>query len=160
MNTDYEKLMKILKKYDEAGELENVSFYTGNINGKYDTEYNIENKDVLDTIISDGMIYGSTGSYDIENASYVCVARYKNDSTKNLSSRIEKIELFIDKEHKDDLTFYMVKKDLDLYQKVFKQSNNKGDISDYKDDDSKGLKIFPSKELIEDNLAIAKTRVR
>lgn len=158
MNTDYEKLMEILKKYNEADGLKNVSFYTGNINGKYDTEYNIENKDVLDTIISDGDIRGSVGSYDVENASYVCVSRYKNNPEEKLSSKIEKIDLFIEKGEYSDLPFYMSQKDFDVYQKVFKQSNNKGDISQYENDDSKGLKIFPSKELIKDNLATARIR--
>ena len=160
MKADYEKLVEILKKYYETGELENLSFYTGNVNGKYAIEYNKDQKEVLDTIISDGAMQRSPEDYEVVDASYVCVTRYRNDSTKDLSSRIEKIELFIDKECKDDLIFYMVQQDLDFYQKVFKQSNNKGDISDYKNDDSKGLKIFPSKELIEDNLAIRKTRVR
>ena len=149
MNTNYEQLTQFLRKNCEEG-LNNIDFYVGEINGKYDTEYNIDKKEILDTILSDGKVFGDTGSYEVDDASYVCIARYKNKD-KKLSSEIEKIYLFMQKEDQRDFMFYLVQEDIDIYQKLFDQGNYKGNISKYKKDEGKGLKIFPSSELIEYN---------
>lgn len=150
MKTDYNGLMNILKGYNDSNLLNNVEVYVGEINGEYDALYSIEQKDVLDTIFSDGEINPASTSRDVTDANYVCVVRYKNSEDEN-KSELEKVFLFIEQESQKEFMFNMVQEDPFLYQKIFDQRNYKGNISKYKNDNSEGLKIVPSKELIELN---------
>ena len=150
MKTNYEELIKFFQKFDEEGSLNKIDIYVGEVNGKYDHVYNIEKKEVLDTLLSDGNLYGSANGHDVEGATYTCVFRYVNGD-KNGVGELEKITLFLEKSSQKDFMFAMVQQDLDLYQKIFDRNNYKGNISNFSDDERKGLKIVPSSELIKQN---------
>ena len=150
MKTNYDELIKLFQKFDKEESLDAVDIYVGQVNGKYDHIYNIEKKEVLDTLLSDGDIYGSSDSHDVSGASYTCIVRYINDEN-NSKGKLEKVILLLEKDFQKEFMFAMVQQDLDLYQKIFDRNNYKGNISNFSDDERKGLKIVPSSELIKQN---------
>lgn len=152
MKKDYDKLIQTLRRFYKNSDLKNVEVFSGDINGKYDTLYNIDQKDVLDIIFSDGdIVQKDPDSRDVDNASYVCITRYKNDESNIADSDIDTIFLFVDEKNQKEFMFEFVQKDPELYQKVFDQNNYKGDISEYTDSNDSGYKIVPSSELIQKN---------
>lgn len=150
-----EKLMEVLTKLDKINGLSNIEVYTGKIDGKYDRTYKIEEKEVLDTIVSDGKVDGFPDSYEVDKASYVCIVRFRNSDPERSSGEVEKITLFVSDERKEELMFNLFqeanKDNPDIYQKVF-VDNYKGSIAKYKKEkDVKGTRIYPSEELIKEN---------
>lgn len=154
MKADYSKLIETLKRYSESDCFNNLEIYIGEINGMYDTKYSIRNKDVLDTIFSNGdivpNIYKKEMSYEVSDADFVCISRYKNVKDSS-SSKLEKVFLFINREILKEFLYSMVQENVDLYMKVFDKKYYKGNVSKYKFGDRTGFKIVPSKELIELN---------
>ena len=118
MKANINKLVEMLKKIIGEDSFENFEVYLGEINGRYDVDYNIDRKDVLDTIYSDGEINGFSDHQDVEDAGYVCVVRYKNKEDKK-EGKLEKIFLFINENSKKGLMFNMVQTDPELYQVIF-----------------------------------------
>ena len=152
MKKDYEKLIETLQRYDKSSGLKNVDIYSGDINGKYDTLYDINNKEVLDIMFSDGnIVQDDPDSRKLSNASYACIVRYKEDNGDHTEIDIDKIFIFVDEKQREEFMFKFVQKDPELYQKVFEQNNYKGNIADYTDSNEVGYKIVPSEELIKKN---------
>ena len=157
MKTNYNELIKLFQRYDAEESLDVIDIYVGNVNGKYDHIYNIDKKEVLDTLLSDGNVYGSADSHEVDGASYTCIVRYVNDGESN-AGKLEKVMLFLEKDLQKDFMFAMVQQDLELYQKIFDRKNYRGHISNFSDDNKKGLKIVPSCELIKLNKKNEKSR--
>ena len=152
MKKDYEKLLEILRRFNKSSGLKDVEVYSGDINGTYDTVYDINSKEVLDTMFSDGDVsFEDSSSHIVSDASYVCIVRYKNNESNIARSDIDKIYLFVDDDSQKEFMFDFVQKDSGLYQKVFEQKNYKGNISEYVDSKETGYKIVPSEELIKKN---------
>ena len=100
----YEKLIKELEKLNEEKNLESIDVYFGEINGEYDREYSIDKKEVMDVIHSDGKIDTKQDNaniiYDVNDANYVYIVRYKNTNNKETHSKIEKVSLLISDQYK------------------------------------------------------------
>ena len=159
MKADYNKLVELLKKYNSEDELKNIEVYVGEINGKYDTEYSIEKKEVLDTIISDGDIFPSFDNgkvfYEVNDAKYTFITRYGNSKDNSKRAEIEKVFLFIDEYSLSEIRSFLLQYDqdydFDLYLKIFNSKNYKGSVGNYEKDDEKGQVIYPSYDLISYN---------
>lgn len=156
MEDKYKDLIDEFSRLDSRGNLENVEVYDGFINGRYDREYNINTKEVFDDIHSDGNMHGSPSAYEIENANYVYIVRYRNSDNDVFPAKAEKVSLFLNDETEHEIAEAIFNSHLkntnnrDLYKKVFNPENKKSEIpsiSQYEVDDAKGLVIYPSDEL-------------
>lgn len=164
MKTNYTDLINNLKKECEKESLSNIEIYCGDINGVYDTEYDINQKTILDVLTSDGNIIpnpiNKNISYEIDNANYVYIKRYKNVSGENGHSKLDKIILFIDEQKFQKFFIELVCADIDLYLKIYENGDFKGNITNYKDDERTGLKVIPSADLLRKNEEKTQTRKR
>lgn len=159
MKADYSKLVELLKKYDSNDGLKNIEVFVGEINGKYNTEYSIEEKEVLDTIISDGDIFPCFEDgkvvYEVNDAKYTFITRYGNSNDSSKGAVIEKVFLFIDEHSLSEVRSFLLQYDHDydfnLYLKIFNTKNYKGSVANYEKDDKKGQIIYPSLDLISYN---------
>lgn len=159
MEKGYINLLKLLERIDGEDQLKNIDIYVGEINGRYDTAYNDDEKEVLDTISTDGDILPNLDdnkvSYNVSDAKYTLITRYGNVEGKKNVPEVKKLSLFLNESSLTDFRSCFLEFDKnngsELYLKVFNSKNYKGSVGNYINDNEKGHIVYPSPELIDYN---------